>query len=320
MSSNDKIVKITLPTPYMSNEVNVFLLKGETITLVDAGQNIEGAWDSLKGQLKLHGYKVKDIKQIIITHHHGDHIGLVKYFDHDVTFIGHPHCERWVNPTPAFLEFHDSFYYELFNQLGAPANIVKPYLNFISGLIVSNTQRSLDFKIEEGIEIPGLSEWKIINTFGHSKGHISLFNPEDQTLIGGDILLPFISPCPDIEPPFQKCGERPKPQLEINETLHRLMEMPIRKVLPGHGEDIFNPGEIIKLRLKKQHERAMQVRDLLMREPMTAYELSKHIFPKSYRTRFVFTLFEIVGQLDYLCSLELIKAERNDAGLVYKVK
>jgi glyoxylase-like metal-dependent hydrolase (beta-lactamase superfamily II) len=38
-------------------------------------------------------------------------------------------------------------------------------------------------------QLPGLPGWRIINTPGHSPGHISLFRDEDRTLIAGDAFV-----------------------------------------------------------------------------------------------------------------------------------
>ncbi|MFS0553833.1 MBL fold metallo-hydrolase [Brevibacillus sp. 179-C9.3 HS] len=314
---NEKIAKISLPTTFQSEGVNVFVLEGDSLTLVDAGQNVEGSWYAFTEQLKFHGYTVKDIKQIIITHHHVDHIGLVKYFDHDVTFIGHPDCERWVNPPSVFLEEHDAFFHEFFHQLGVPDQLAKPYIHQKNQNIIANSQRSLDLHVVEGSELPGLSEWRIIETFGHSQGHLSLFHPDDQLLIGGDILLPRISPNPIIEPPISPVLKRQTPQIQLNDTLRKLLQLDIQRVLPGHGEDITELLPFIHSRLKKQHERAMQVREWLKKESLTAYEVSRRLFPDSYKSSLGLILFETIGQLDYLLSLRFITEERSEKGITY---
>ncbi|WP_335711758.1 hypothetical protein [Neobacillus drentensis] len=46
----------------------------------------------------------------------------------------------------------------------------------------------------------------------------------------------------------------------------RLLELDIHKVFPGHGEDINIPKELINLRLKRQYERSLKVRELHMEE------------------------------------------------------
>lgn len=310
MKGKDKISKIILPTTFQKAGVNVYFIQGDVLTLVDAGQNVEGAWDVFTAQLKSLGYQVKDINQIILTHPHIDHAGLVKYFDHDVTLMGHPDSERWLEPTSAFLEHHDAFFHELFHLFAVPDSLAQPYLAYKHEQIVSNTQRALDKKIEEGADIPGLPDWRIVHTFGHSQGHLSLFHPKDKVLIGGDILLPHISPNPVIEPPRNRGEERPRPQLQLNKTLHMLLTLSLQTVLPGHGEDMIHPNELIQLRLRRQHERAMQVRAWLMEEPMTVFEVCQHLFPQSYQSSLGLALFETVGQIDYLLSLDFITEDR----------
>ncbi|MEH6942305.1 MBL fold metallo-hydrolase [Bacillus sp. JJ722] len=319
MNVNDKITKINLPTSFQSEGVNIFLIKGDALTLVDAGHNLEGSWYLFKEQLNSHGYNVKDIKQIIITHHHVDHTGLVKYFDHDVSFMGHVHCERWVNPTFTFLEDHDAFFEDFFHQLSVPDYLANPYLSFKHKHVLLHAQRSLDYHLEEGLEIPGLPEWRVLHTFGHAQGHISLLHPKEGILIGGDILLPNISPNPIIEPPLYSGGNRQKPQILLNETLHKLLELPIERVLPGHGKDITNPKNLIHLRLNSQHARAMKVREWLMEESMSAFDVCRHLFPKSYKSRIGLAMFDTIGQLDYLMSRNLIQEERNTYGSKYLV-
>lgn len=70
--------------------------------------------------------------------------------------------------------------------------------------------------------------------------------------------------------------------------------------LPGHEEDITNPRELINFRLKRQHERATRIREWLMEKQMTAFEVRSLLFPKSYKCRLGLTLFETVGQVDYI--------------------
>ncbi|MGF9909746.1 MBL fold metallo-hydrolase [Brevibacillus porteri] len=310
MNGKDKIAKITLPTSFQKEGVNVYLIQGDILTLVDAGQNVEGAWNVFTAQLNSLGYQVKDIQQIFLSHAHVDHTGLVKFFNHDVTLIGHPESERWLVPTTAFLEEHDAFYHDLFQRFRVPDHLAKPYLAYKHEQIVSNAQRGLTKHVDEGAEIPGLPAWRILQTFGHSQGHLSLFHPQDRILIGGDVLLPHISPNPVIEPPQNRVDERLRPQLQLNETLRMLLTLSPEKVLPGHGKDILHPNELIQLRLRSQHERAMQVREWLKDESMTVFEVCQRLFPKSYQSSIGLALFETAGQIDYLSALDLITKDR----------
>ncbi len=44
--------------------------------LIDCGMNIAGAFERLSGYLEHLGHTFPQIRQIVITHHHPDHIGL----------------------------------------------------------------------------------------------------------------------------------------------------------------------------------------------------------------------------------------------------
>ena len=61
--------------PYLGS-VNVWLLEGEPLTLVDAGPHNDEALDALEQELAGHGHALADIELVLLTHHHLDHSGL----------------------------------------------------------------------------------------------------------------------------------------------------------------------------------------------------------------------------------------------------
>lgn len=75
------ISQITIPTPFAVGDVHVYLIKGDTLSLVDAGVKTKRAWEAVQTQLKELGYFPSDIEQIILTHHHPDHIGLIDFLE-----------------------------------------------------------------------------------------------------------------------------------------------------------------------------------------------------------------------------------------------
>lgn len=69
---------IEIPTPFHVGSVNVYVLKEEHVTLVDVGPLTEEAWETLQEGLASIGIRMEEIKQIILTHHHVDHCGLLE--------------------------------------------------------------------------------------------------------------------------------------------------------------------------------------------------------------------------------------------------
>lgn len=83
------ISQLTVPTPFAVGDAHVYLLKGDTLSLVDAGVKTKAAWEALKTQLRQLGYAPNDIEQIILTHHHPDHIGLIEAFPRAERIVAH---------------------------------------------------------------------------------------------------------------------------------------------------------------------------------------------------------------------------------------
>ena len=70
------IHRIPLPTPFQIGDVNAWLLRGEPLTLVDAGPLMEETEARLDAGLAALGVAVEDLELIVLTHQHDDHVGL----------------------------------------------------------------------------------------------------------------------------------------------------------------------------------------------------------------------------------------------------
>ncbi|MGJ7921265.1 MBL fold metallo-hydrolase [Neobacillus sp. LXY-4] len=311
------IAKITLPTPFPVGDVNVFLVKGERLTLVDAGTNTEESWNSFVRQLNDLHLTPNDIEQIIITHHHPDHVGLLAYFPETLEVYGHPYNQRWLTITEQFIEENEAFFVRTLKEFGVADQFLA-----LKGVFRKTTKfscnRTLTGHLIEGDTPPGLSDWKVIETPGHASSHIGLFRESDGAYIGGDQLLPHISPNPLLEPPLPGEQDRPQPQLQLNASLKNLAQFPIQIVYPGHGDDITDAGALIEKRLSRQHERAMQVKEWLKSEEMTVYEVCQRLFPHLYERELVLTLSQTVAQIDYLLSLQEITMINKEFPYRYK--
>ena len=67
---------LVLPTPFPVGPVNCWLLRGDPLTLVDAGPNTPEALAALEAGLAGHGLRIEDVELLILTHQHSDHVGL----------------------------------------------------------------------------------------------------------------------------------------------------------------------------------------------------------------------------------------------------
>jgi glyoxylase-like metal-dependent hydrolase (beta-lactamase superfamily II) len=315
----DGIAKLTMPTPFAVGDVNAYLINGEVLTLVDAGIKTKASWNAFKAQLADLNLTPNDIEQVIITHHHADHVGMLDFMSERIEVYGHHLNERWIKPTEAFFQEQEDFFHKLFLGFGLP----KEYLPTDSMLRESfkySCNISLTGELVEGMVPPGLSEWRVIETPGHAQSQIALFRERDGILIGGDLILAQISPNPFLEMPAPGEIERPKPQLQHNHSMKKLLSYPIQFVYTGHGEEVYQLNELIEKRLVHQHERAMKVNNWLKEEQQTVFELCKRLFPSAYKRELILTLSETVGQLDYLASIGEISSSEDHQPVLYQAR
>lgn len=298
------IAQITLPTPFNVGDVHAYVIKGESLTLVDAGVLTEEAWEQLLRSFQNLGITPNDIDQIVLTHHHPDHIGLVDKFPASTPVLAHPAADRWLYRTEEFKSFHRATFTEWFDEFGIPESL-SFYLNKLLSPMDYACQRKLDIPLTEGMKLPGDSEWTIIETPGHATSHISLYREKDQVLIAGDVLLQHISSNPILEPPFKQGEKRHKPLVDYIATLQRISELNPEIVYPGHGEIIVGEVQpLIEKRLKAQEERAQKVSEMRQESrDMSVFEICKQLFPHAYKTQLPLTISETVGQLDYIEAL-----------------
>jgi glyoxylase-like metal-dependent hydrolase (beta-lactamase superfamily II) len=300
---------ISLPTPFPVGDVNVHLVEAEKLTLIDAGVKTKEAWEHFTYELAKIGYSPNDIEQVVLTHHHPDHVGMLDYFPETLSVYGHRYNQPWLIQDQKFFERHDKFYIELFTNLGLNEKFLEKATN-LRGPLAYSCHRELTYEVKEGDTIPGLSGWKVLETPGHAQSHIALFHEENKLLLGGDLLLGHISSNPLFEPPMEG-KERPKTLLQYNESLRKIRDLELITVYPGHGEIVKEVNGLITERLHKQEKRAEAVLEMIKEKgPMTALQVCKELFPQVYKKELALTLSETLGQLDYLEEDGYIKVDR----------
>ena len=72
----ERTVRIQAPLPHIKS-VNIWLLRGDPLTLIDTGPRTDEALVALEAGLEREGLRLEDIELVIPTHHHLDHSGLI---------------------------------------------------------------------------------------------------------------------------------------------------------------------------------------------------------------------------------------------------
>jgi glyoxylase-like metal-dependent hydrolase (beta-lactamase superfamily II) len=312
------IHKISIPTPFAVGDVNAFLVKGDALSLIDAGPKTPEAYEALKHGLKDAGYAFSDIEQVFLTHHHPDHAGWIDAFD-NAAVLGHPYNNLWLKRDEAFFNYHDKFYLDCLIEEGVPDE----YLGWVKKMkrsVALMGERPLDKILNEGDILPGHPGWTALETLGHAQSHHVFWNEDTRQMIGGDLVLPEVASNPLIEPPLNPRDKRPRSLLQYNESLKRILTLPVEVIYPGHGDEVRNPHQLIKARLEKQQERAMKVLAMMNNGSRTIFELNKALFPAVYEKELGLTLSVTIGHTDYLIDKEFIRETRDESGILHYEK
>lgn len=194
---------------------NMALLQGSRPVLIDTGYGSDLA--ETERLLRDAGTPPESLTLIVNTHYHGDHAG----GNHGLqSRYGIPiAAHRWeaaaVNARDA-----DACSARWLGQR------VDPY--------------RVDLPLADGDELPaGDGALRVVHTPGHTLGHISLYLPDEQTLICGDAVhgddAAWIGP-------FR---EGAGALLRAIESLDRLAALPLRWACSGHGPAIADPSAAI---------------------------------------------------------------------------
>ena len=309
--------KIILPTPYAVGDVNAFLLKGDALTLFDAGPKTQEAYEALQWGIRSAGYDMKDVEQVVLTHHHPDHAGWVDAFP-EAEILGHQYVEHWMRQEPDFLEYRNNFYVGELIKQGVPQGYIDRTVEVRGELELFGTRPLTGF-LAEGDEVPGHPGLFVYETPGHAQSHLIFLEDATRECIGGDLLLERVSSNPLVEPPVSLNGERPRSLLQYNTSLKELRDLHVSKLYTGHGGEVLNASVLVEERLAKQHARAQKVREMIT-EPKTVFEVTKELFAKIYQAQLGLTLSETLGQLDYLVDEGLaVVSEDNGVNIYEKV-
>ncbi len=208
--------------------------KKHDLTLVDAG--IFGKGEKKIKALKDAGIKLSDIKRIILTHTHLDHIGGLKEIMKHI-----PNIELWIHETEAEqLEAGDErtvYGMELFRKMFQSQFGIKP------GEFCFKVHRKL--KGGETLNLGGM-KWRVIHVPGHSMGSIALYNPHRMILISGDtVYADYNIGRFDL---FGASGE------ELKRSLYKLGELKVKILLPGHNRIMKNVPHDYILNTARQWE------------------------------------------------------------------
>jgi glyoxylase-like metal-dependent hydrolase (beta-lactamase superfamily II) len=298
--------------------VNFFLVKREkSLSLIDAGWNNEECWNALNHALRKNGFSLTDLTEIILTHHHIDHIGLVNRIvsKHPIPVYTSPVSIPRLKRDKDFLEMRIEFYKKLYQEMGC-GETAEQRIDYLIKAVIDNKDNTIDADIT-AITAKSLFNFEIIEVPGHAPDQLAFLNHKEHEIFVGDLLLEHISSNALVEP--DNLGKRLPTVSQQMESLRKCMELDIKLVYPGHGSLIKNPNDLIRKRLERVEIKGQRLIELIKSGVTTANDIAITWYKNVYYEQFGLVMSEIIGHLDYLEAQRKIEKKLINGVWHYKV-
>jgi glyoxylase-like metal-dependent hydrolase (beta-lactamase superfamily II) len=227
----------SLPVPIPDNPlryVSVYAFgTGEGLVLIDAGWGAEESWRALRAGLESFGAGVADVRGVLVTHMHFDHVGLAgRVRQASGAWIAmHPDDrEVFARPDYRSAERAVAVEAEFLRGLGAsPAEAADAVGT--AGQWEKFTTIALPDRLLTDGELADVPGWKLraVHTPGHTPGHLCFVDERSRRLFSGDHVLPRITPNISVQR-----GAPPDPLGDYLDSLARTRDLDVDEVLPAH--------------------------------------------------------------------------------------
>lgn len=310
-------IRIELPSIFGMKTVNSYLYLEPEPTLIDCGENTDISWNTLQAELAKHQLKVADIRKIIITHAHVDHIGMAgKICAHSgaTVWISEYLCEWVINSEKMQKIRFDTIIGTLEERGNSPIiELFKNYFNqFDSIWSVIPSNKIAVFPMEGELEFGG-QVWQIVYAPGHCINQTCFYQAESKQLFSADMLL-RITPTPVIDIGLERPYKRHKSIFQLLESYQKFAAMDISVVYPGHYEIFYETKELIQRQLARIKDRKLECLKWVEDGVSDFFVLLAKLYGRQISMPAIAML---VGYLDLLEAESRIFVLKTDNGLRY---
>lgn len=292
------IVPISTPTPFPIGPVFIYLVKTDPLTLIDAGTNTDEAYEALVEGLRDHGVGLGDIRRVILTHHHLDHIGMLGRIMEasGAESYGHPAIPSQQALNYAYDEQHRGAFLGLMRELGVPDELAQTGLEQWAHYGPLRSPYTISHVLEDHGRI---GPFTVHFVPGHSATDTLLVNAAGGYAFTGDHILEVVNPNPMLRRgvPGQA---RPRSLVEYRQSLRHTHALNLGRCFPGHGGCFTDHRRVVDGIVSRQDHKLHRILRLVHERGMTSFEVAAALYPKRMGQEFYLCLSVAAGHLEVL--------------------
>ena len=293
--------RVRVPLPFPLKSVNAYLIPApDGWTLVDPGLRTPEAERLWPDVLRRCGIDFRDIRAVVVTHQHPDHIGLAGWFQERsgapvyLSERAHAYAMRLWGPERTFTAELPALY----REHGLPREMEEPLREHLESFVAMVSPLPEPTLVRGGGSIAiGGKMWEIIDTPGHADGHLCFLLREERLLLSGDQVLAGITPNISLVP-----GGEPSVLARYLDSLAALETLEVDLALPGHRDPIRDSrGRIGQIR--EHHVKRLEAMEAMLAAPLSAYEICMRLFGDRARGsmhNLRFAMSETLAHLEHL--------------------
>ncbi|WP_165423636.1 MBL fold metallo-hydrolase [Ktedonosporobacter rubrisoli] len=317
----ENVYRLCVPIPFPLRTVNVYVLVGPAgWALFDTAIGTEEARTLIYEELQGLGLKLEELRAIVLSHMHPDHVGLSGelYERSRAAVYMHPIDEA------ALQLFWNSAQARTFaqtNQFFVPHGMPREPLyppqvpREVMRKVVGVPAHEAFTLLEDGQQLELLGErYEVLWTPGHADGHICLYRPRDGVFLAADHVLPRITPNVGL----YSAQARENPLGDFLSSLRKVENLPASIVLPGHGEPFADLALRVRELIEHHDQREQEIFALLAQHPQHAYQLAKQLFSARLKSQDAWRMAvaETLSHLEYMRYAGQVRQQHTSDGLI----
>ena len=208
-------------------KANVFIVEAkEGLALIDTA--VKGSWKAISRKLEKTNYALSDIKHILITHAHIDHVGGLAELQ-SLT-----NAEVWTHTFEAPFVRGDK---EVERPDKASLGFGNRLLSSLTGVFMGESQDAAPVhrELEEGNILSDIrDDLRVIHLPGHSAGQIGFYAESANLLIGGDVMMHIMPWLTRPLAPFTP------DMAQAEKSIVKVADMKLKSLAVGHGAAIID--------------------------------------------------------------------------------